>query len=393
MASADKSPSDSSSVFKAELDAGENVNVPHPVTTPGDSRAKSWWRRVGLGNAKEEYQTQRGMKSRHLMMIAIGGTIGTGIFLGASFPSLALAARCSQAKCRQCSPSQEHFPGRIFDWGEVKGHPGPGLSNFHIGQAFIGGFGAFADFRESTQPHKSVPRAVKATFFHIVLFYILAILTMELRISWNDGTLLSAAYDSDVAASPITVVFVRAGFGAAVHVVNAILLTTRKQGIAESFRMGQSTWGTDSCVINGNGILMPNIPHHDVGSSVVFSWLLSITGISALLVWTSIGVISLRFRRAYKAKGLYLAALPHRRPLSPLFPVGLVILGMLMFIAQGYAAVVQDPFDHQNVVATYIGVADYVILYAGYTIYERVFEGRKSHFVPLKEVDFVSYAV
>lgn len=31
--------------------------------------------------------------------------------------------------------------------------------------------------------------------------------------------------DSDVAASPITVVFQRAGFGAAVHVVNAVLLT------------------------------------------------------------------------------------------------------------------------------------------------------------------------
>ena len=31
--------------------------------------------------------------------------------------------------------------------------------------------------------------------------------------------------DSNVAASPITVVFVRAGFGAAVHLVNAVLLT------------------------------------------------------------------------------------------------------------------------------------------------------------------------
>ncbi|KAF8981434.1 hypothetical protein BDQ17DRAFT_1438422 [Cyathus striatus] len=333
MASADKSPSDSSSVFKAELDAGENVNVPHPVTTPGDSRAKSWWRRVGLGNAKEEYQTQRGMKSRHLMMIAIGGTIGTGIFLGASFPSLALAARCSQAKCRQCSPSQEHFPGRIFDWGEVKGHPGPGLSNFHIGQAFIGGFGAFADFRESTQPHKSVPRAVKATFFHIVLFYILAILTMELRISWNDGTLLSAAYDSDVAASPITVVFVRAGFGAAVHVLEDVTFLA-KAGHRRKFRMGQSTWGTDSCVINGNGILMPNIPHHDVGSQCRIQ-------------------LAPQYHRYISVAGMDI----HWRGRSPpLFPVGLVILGMLMFIAQGYAAVVQDPFDHQNVVATYIGV-------------------------------------
>lgn len=31
--------------------------------------------------------------------------------------------------------------------------------------------------------------------------------------------------DSDVAASPLTVVFKRAGFGAAAHIVNAVLLT------------------------------------------------------------------------------------------------------------------------------------------------------------------------
>jgi amino acid permease len=36
---------------------------------------------------------------------------------------------------------------------------------------------------------------------------------------------LKPAPDSDVAASPVTVVFVRAGFGAAAHVVNAVLFT------------------------------------------------------------------------------------------------------------------------------------------------------------------------
>ncbi|KAF9008055.1 hypothetical protein BDQ17DRAFT_1422717 [Cyathus striatus] len=84
MVSVGKLPSASSSVFKAELNVGENINVLHPVMTPDGSRVKSWWKRIGLGNAKEEYQTQRGMKSWHLMMIAIGGTIGMGIFLSAS---------------------------------------------------------------------------------------------------------------------------------------------------------------------------------------------------------------------------------------------------------------------------------------------------------------------
>ena len=81
------------------------------------------------------------------------------------------------------------------------------------------------------------------------------------------------------------------------------------------------------------------------GSGIVFTWLLNITGISALLVWTSIGLISLRFRHAYKKQGRSLSDLPYRQPLFPLLPTGVVVLGFLMFIAQGYAAVRQEPFE------------------------------------------------
>ncbi|OBZ70070.1 hypothetical protein A0H81_09581 [Grifola frondosa] len=64
-----------------------------------------------------------------------------------------------------------------------------------------------------------------------------------------------------------------------------------------------------------------------------------------------------------------------------------------MFTAQGYAAVVQQPFNARNVVATYIGVAMYIVLYAGYTLYERFYLKKLSHFVPLEEVDLDTDAV
>ena len=44
-------------------------------------------------------------------------------------------------------------------------------------------------------------------------------------------------------------------------------------------------------------------------------------------------------------------------------------------------------------VATYIGVGLYIILFFGYMIYERFCEGKTTHFVPKSEVDFVSDAV
>jgi len=94
----------------------------------------------------------------------------------------------------------------------IPSEPFKGLANFQNSQAFIGGFGNFAQTfvyafysfggielvavaaGESSQPHKSVPRAIKATFWRIVLFYVLAILTMGLCINHADDTLLSSAF-------------------------------------------------------------------------------------------------------------------------------------------------------------------------------------------------------
>ena len=44
-------------------------------------------------------------------------------------------------------------------------------------------------------------------------------------------------------------------------------------------------------------------------------------------------------------------------------------------------------------VATYIGVALYIVLFFGYMIYEKFYEGKAILFVPSSEVDLVSDAV
>ncbi len=51
---------------------------------------------------------------------------------------------------------------------------------------------------ESASPHKSVPRAIRATFFRIVIFYILTILTIGLNINYQDPTLLTAAFGTNL---------------------------------------------------------------------------------------------------------------------------------------------------------------------------------------------------
>jgi amino acid permease len=81
------------------------------------------------------------------------------------------------------------------------------------------------------------------------------------------------------------------------------------------------------------------------GQGIVFIWLVRTIGISALITWTSIGVISIRFRQAYKAQGLSLSDLLYQQPFYPLLPIGVIVLGIVMSIALGYSSVIQKPFD------------------------------------------------
>ena len=113
-----------------------------------------------------------------------------------------------QTPSRSC---ESHSPTNIHARDQRAFFLYQGLSNFHDGQAFVGGFSAFAQTfvfafysfggielvaiaaGESAKPYKSVPKAIKATFFRIVIFYILTILTIGLCVNHGDDSLLTAA--------------------------------------------------------------------------------------------------------------------------------------------------------------------------------------------------------
>ncbi|KAH7104303.1 amino acid permease/ SLC12A domain-containing protein [Auriculariales sp. MPI-PUGE-AT-0066] len=326
------------------------------------------------------------------------------------------------------------FFGLLYDWGafdKVAAEPGPGLENFHHGQAFVGGFPLFAQTfayaffsyggielvtlaaGESAQPEKAIPRAVKSTFLRILIFYLLTVLTIGLCINNADPTLLTAAFDSDVTASPLTVTFQRMGFGGAAHAVNAVLLTAvlsatnscfygssrmllalAKQGHAPAFFARTNSRGVPvPALLASLAVSFVAFLTSIWGAGVVFTWLLNLAGINALLVWMSCGIISIRFRLALRAQNRALSDLPFLQPLYPLLPAFVLLLGTLMFIAQGYAAVAIQPFEARNVVATYVGIATFVVLYVGYTLYERFVLRRTRHFVELEKADLDTDAV
>ncbi|OSX59624.1 hypothetical protein POSPLADRAFT_1035841 [Postia placenta MAD-698-R-SB12] len=91
MADADAASVRLSSDSKADLSDPEKPGDDAASLSADAEDGRPWWKRVLVSGADGAHTTQRGMRSRHLMMIAIGGTIGTGIFLSAGSVSTARA--------------------------------------------------------------------------------------------------------------------------------------------------------------------------------------------------------------------------------------------------------------------------------------------------------------
>lgn len=201
-----------------------------------------------------------------------------------------------------------------------------------------------------------MPRAIKATFARIIIFYVLVVLVIGLNINHNDPTLFDAYDNSDVSASPITTVFKLAGFGAAVHVVNAVLLTAvlsatnacffaSSRMIVSMARDGKAPrvlgWTTR------NGVPLPALlgtlaiaciafVTSAVGSGRTFSWLLSITGILALVTWLSISITNIRFRLGFVHQQRPLSDLPFRVRLFPALNILVLVIGLALVAANGW---------------------------------------------------------
>lgn len=295
--------------------------------------------------------------------------------------------------------------GLLYDWGAIPSAtvPSPGLNNFRDGLAFLNGFSgvfrggyAFYSFGgtelvaltsgETEKPWKTIPRAAKGTFIRVILFMMMTILVIGLCVNAKDPRLVTADEDSDISVSPITLVFEFAGFGAARHVVNAVLLTAILSSINSCFyaasrmlmslaKSGQFfsvfAWTTPSGVPLAAELLTLAISCLVFlttiwGNGVVFTWFQNLTSASAIITWMSVGPISYRFRKALKAQGVPESDLPFTQWLFPLLPITIVVIGGFLFVGLGYASATFPGWTWRDPFGTYLGVVVFICTYCGW---------------------------
>src|SRR5690606_18427827 len=277
------------------------------------------------------------------------------------------------------------------------------FANWSIGDApFVGGFQALigvamiAGFSfqgtemvgvaagESKDPKKTIPVAIKQIFWRILLFYIVCIFIIGTLIAYNDPRLLQAAATDNIALSPFTLLYEKAGFAFAASIMNAVILTAilsaGNSGMYSSTRMLFDVASKGSAPKLFGRLDPRGVPTNALyattaiaalcfltpffGDQEVFIWLLNMSGMCGFIVWLGIAISHYRFRKGYLASGYKLEDLAYRAKFFPFAPWFAFILCAIVVLGQNYQDVLAGQW--MGVLSTYISIPLFLAIWFGY---------------------------
>lgn len=281
----------------------------------------------------------------------------------------------------------------------------PGTKNWTTGQApFVGGFsGIIAIFMiagfsfqgtemigvaagEADEPEKTIPKAIRAVFFRILIFYIGAFVVIGFLLPYTDPRLVNAA-DGDIQASPFTLIFEKVGVVGAASVMNAVILTailsagssglyvsTRmlyamaQKGMAPRFLLKTNRRSVPMPALLLTALVALGCYGLSLLSSDAYGWLVAASGLAGFITWCGIAWSHLKFRKAYVAQGGRVEDLPFRAKWYPLGPV--VALGMcaLVIVLQNKDLIFEGTVDPGGLLESYIGLPLFLAVWAGHKL-------------------------
>lgn len=254
---------------------------------------------------------------------------------------------------------------------------------------------------ESDNPRKNVPKAIRQVFWRILIFYVLAIFVIGMLIPYTDPNLLKGGVNN-VAISPFTLVFQRAGFAFAAAVMNAIILTAvLSAGNSAVYVSSRMLWALATegkaprlfSKINSRGVPINALYVTIViafvsfllslfGTGVIYTWMLNAAGLTGFIAWLGIAISHYRFRKAYVAQGRDLRDLVYKAKWYPFGPIFAFVVCLIVVVGQDYSGFTNGPIDWAGITATYVGIPLFLFLWLGYKFI------KKTKVIPLKECNF-----
>ncbi len=245
---------------------------------------------------------------------------------------------------------------------------------------------------ESENPDKTIPKAIKSIFWRILIFYLGTIIILGAIIPFTEAS---------VDTSPFTMVFERAGVAGAASLMNAIILTSvlsaGNSGMYASTRMlfSMAKEGmapkifakTNKRGVPINALILTTLVASACfltgiyAESTVYVWIVAASGLAGFIAWVGIAICHYRFRKAFIYQGKDLKTLKYKAMWYPFGPILALLMCIIIILGQGYSCIKPEGVDWQGLIASYIGIPLFVVLYVWYKV------KHKTKVVPLDEVD------
>ncbi|KAI1194844.1 amino acid permease [Nemania serpens] len=243
---------------------------------------------------------------------------------------------------------------------------------------------------EAQNPRKTIPRAIKLTFYRIVIFYIISVFLVGMIVPFDHPQLAFANKAvTSAAASPFVVAIELAHINALPHILNAsILLFVFSAANSDLYIASRTLYGLAS---NGSAPAIfrktdrRGVPIYALGVSAifgllaflnvsddskdVFGYFVNVTTILGLLSWISILVTHISFVRARKAQGLTNDMMPYTAPLGIWGSYVALFICVLVAITKNFDAFIPSLSIKANYIAFitgYIGIPVYLALIFGH---------------------------
>jgi amino acid transporter len=237
---------------------------------------------------------------------------------------------------------------------------------------------------ETDNPRKTVPSAIRKTFYRILFFFILTIFFIGILVPYTNEALLSG--QTDATSSPLVIAAKLAGVNALPDIINAVLLTVVLSaansnvysgsrilvGLAEQNSAPKILTRTTKggvpyiAVASTSAFGLLGFMNESSNGGEVFDWLLNITAVAGFIAWTCINGSHICFMRAVKAQGISRDDLPYKAFWQPWFSWYGMVFNIIIIFTQGFTAFM--PWNTSNFFVAYISLILFAILYIGHKL-------------------------
>ncbi|GKU00107.1 dicarboxylic amino acid permease [Fusarium langsethiae] len=264
---------------------------------------------------------------------------------------------------------------------------------------------------EAQNPRKTIPRAIKLTFYRILFFYCLSVLLVGMIVPYDSEKLAFATKaTTGASASPFVIAGTLAGVEVIPDIINACILifvfsaSNSDLYIASRTLYGLASDGSAPAIFKKTN--KDGVPIYALGMSAsfcllafmnvsddstkVFGYFVNLTTIFGLLSWISILTTHIFWCRGKKAQGLANEALPYVAPFGMWGSVGALAMCILIALTKNYDVFTRDKDTgkimggekYKTFITGYLGIPVYLILIFGHKFITKS-RGIKAH-----EVDF-----